>query len=69
MVYFLTGERRIKDWFLASWDGTQWSALGAGFDNTVYDLAEYNGELYAVGAFESSGGAAMERIARWDGTD
>ncbi len=38
---------------IAKWDGTNWSALGGGFDNTVYGLAydPVNHRLYAGGTF------------------
>ena len=54
---------------IASWDGTQWSAMGAGFDNTVYSVMEYNGELYACGAFSASGSTPIEKVAKWNGSD
>jgi hypothetical protein len=57
---------------IASWDGTTWSALGAGVDDTVYALAEYDdgsgSKLYAGGRFQNAGGAPADRIACWDGT-
>lgn len=54
---------------VAAWDGAAWSALGAGFDNSVTALAVFNGELIAAGWFTHSGATAVNRIARWDGAD
>ncbi len=58
---------------IAKWDGTQWSALGDGFNGTVDGLAVYDdgdGEaLYAVGAFEASGSTPLSYIAKWDGAE
>ena len=59
------------------WDGTQWSPLtgpsGTGVTGTVYASAVYDdgsGEaLYAGGWFESAGGVAANRIAKWDGAE
>lgn len=53
---------------IARWDGTQWYAMGAGFNSTVYGIAVYNGELYAGGDFTQSGTTPLTNIARWNGT-
>jgi hypothetical protein len=63
---------------IAEWNGTSWSALGQGIKlrpaewngtgGIVLGLAEYNGELYASGDFDSAGGVATSNIARWNGT-
>jgi hypothetical protein len=49
---------------IAQWDGTTWTALGAGLNNNVEALAIHNGKLYAGGSFTSPG----NRIAVWDGS-
>lgn len=58
--------------FVARWDGSQWSALGAGTNNTVLTLASVDhGDgpvLYAGGLFTQAGGQAANRIARWNGS-
>lgn len=54
---------------VARWDGTNWEALGEGFNSTVYGLGVYNDELYAGGDFTQSGDTPLARIAKWDGTD
>ncbi|MEQ8764060.1 MAG: hypothetical protein RL885_09040 [Planctomycetota bacterium] len=60
---------------VARWDGTRWHPLGAGIDLSwnwdgaeVWDLAVYQGELYAGGQFDTAGGQPIQLIARWDGT-
>jgi hypothetical protein len=61
--------------FIARWDGSTWSALGAGTDDTINTLAVFDdGEpgspaLYAGGGFTSAGIVSANRIARWDGSD
>jgi hypothetical protein len=58
---------------LAQWDGTNWSALGAGVDhgtNTAVNTLLMDGiNLYAGGNFTNAGGQAISGIARWDGTN
>jgi len=53
---------------VARWDGTQWSALGAGFDWAVWALLDDNGTLVAGGEFEHSGDQEVRYVARWDGS-
>jgi hypothetical protein len=58
---------------IAKWNGTNWSALGAGMDYHVYALAVSGNNVYAGGNFKyvtNSGQAAVlvNRIAKWDGT-
>src|SRR5207247_2310220 len=54
---------------IAKWNGTVWSALGTGMDNSVLALLPYNygagPGLYAGGFFTNAGGTAVGRIARW----
>jgi len=52
---------------IAKWDGSSWSALGAGVDGTVKALAWDGTNLYVGGLFYTAGGATAYRIARWDG--
>lgn len=54
---------------VAAWDGSAWSALGAGFNSTVYALGVYNNELYAGGDFSMSGSTALGAVAKWDGAN
>ena len=54
---------------IARWDGSTWSPLGSGMDDTVAALVVLpNGDLVAGGAFTTAGGVSANRIARWDGT-
>lgn len=53
---------------IARWDGTTWSALGAGTSDAVFSLRRLaNGDIVAGGQFTSAGATAANRIARWDG--
>lgn len=54
---------------VAFWDGATWSALGDGFDDTVFALTSYGGEIVAGGYFTRSGAdTTVRHLARWDGT-
>ncbi|GJM34578.1 MAG: hypothetical protein DHS20C18_35790 [Saprospiraceae bacterium] len=53
---------------IAKWDGTQWTNMAGGFNNTVYGIAIFDNEIIAGGAFTESNGTAVDRIAKWDGT-
>jgi hypothetical protein len=56
---------------IAKWNGTSWSALGSGFDNTVNAIQVFDDgsgpALYAGGEFSSAGGVSASAIARWNG--
>ncbi len=63
---------------LARWDGSAWSAVGAGLHgggNRVLALCEFDDDgpgpnlpaLYAGGDFAFAGALVVNRIARWDG--
>ena len=56
---------------VAAWNGTAWSALGAGIDSgagrSVAALAVYDGKLIAGGLFATAGGSPAANIAAWDG--
>ncbi|QOC21811.1 hypothetical protein IC757_12305 [Wenzhouxiangella sp. AB-CW3] len=61
---------------IARWDGATWSALGSGID---YEEGTAQGRelqvfddgsgpaLYVGGEFDSAGGVASDRVAKWDG--
>jgi hypothetical protein len=58
---------------VAKWNGSSWSALGSGVDNTVYALAVSGKDLYAGGLFRTatnSGAMAItvNQIAKWNGS-
>lgn len=54
---------------IAKWDGTQWSNLGSGVNNTVRALAVFDDgsgpALYVGGEFSMAGGAPAHRLAKW----
>ena len=49
---------------IAQWDGTSWSTLGSGMDNTVNALVVSGGDLYPGGYFGTAGGKVSPYIAR-----
>ena len=61
---------------VAKWNGSTWSALGAGtsgvFGEEVFALAVFDDgggpALYAGGEFTNAGSAAALRVAKWDGS-
>ncbi len=50
-----------------------WSALGQGigsaYNNQVFSLQEYNGELFAGGYFTTAGNVTANSIAKWNGSN
>ncbi len=59
---------------IAKWDGTAWSAMGAGMsggqNGGVRSLAlTQEGELYAGGTFTTAGGLSVNHVARWYGEE
>jgi hypothetical protein len=58
---------------IAMWDGSDWTALGAGVSSEIGSTAPVltllvkDGALYAGGALDSAGGRAISGLARWDG--
>ena len=59
--------------YIASWDGTSWSSVGGGMNDSTWALAEFDDgggpALYAGGFFTSAGGAsATTYLAKWDGS-
>jgi len=46
-----------------------WRALGAGFNGSIHSLTEFDGELYAGGAFTFVDTLPGGGLARWDGDD
>jgi hypothetical protein len=65
--FTLTGCDAVAN--LASWDGTEFEAVGEGTDGAVRALAEYRDELVVGGDFDVAGGAEVARVARWDGEE
>lgn len=54
--------------YIAQWNGSEWSATGAGMNNTVDSLAVWGRTLYAGGIFTTAGGVTVNNIAPWDGS-
>jgi hypothetical protein len=55
---------------IAKWDGSKWSALGAGTSKSVSSIAfDKNGDLYVGGQFDSAGGIIAYHLAKWDGNN
>jgi hypothetical protein len=56
---------------IARWNGSHWSALGTGLNNSANALAVFDDgtgpALYVGGDFELAGGIPAKGIARWDG--
>jgi hypothetical protein len=54
---------------VARWDGSQWHAVGTGFNSTVLGLAVWRDTLYAGGDFSATGGGVpVDAVARWNGS-
>jgi hypothetical protein len=53
---------------IARWDGSSWSALGAGINGSVGSLAVLGTNLYAGGFFNAAGDVQATNIAMWDGS-
>ncbi|HQQ62509.1 MAG TPA: hypothetical protein PLF22_02945 [Pseudomonadales bacterium] len=55
---------------IAKWNGSVWSALGAGANGPVYTIAtDGSGNVYAGGNFTYAGGVNVDRIAKWNGSN
>src|SRR6187399_3200871 len=74
---FFTKAGSISAINIARWNGTSWSAVGAGvgvvwpgtgIPEIALSMTEYNGELYVGGKFLNAGGIAVNNIAKWNGT-
>ncbi len=73
-MQYAGGERAL---YMAEWNGSTWSAMegpgAGGLANTAIALAVFDDgsgpALYAGGAFTTAGGATVNYIAKWDGTN
>lgn len=55
---------------IAKWNGTAWSALGAGLTTGAVRALAFDsaGRLYAGGQFTASGGVTLNRLGVWNGS-
>ena len=56
--------------YVAKWDGSNWAALGTGFDASGRDLvvSPTTGSLFATGEFTTAGGTGVNYVAEWNGS-
>lgn len=62
---------------IAKFDGTTWSDVhnfplisnNSNDKNQIYDIAQYNNELYACGIFYNPSDVGLSNIIRWDGAN
>jgi len=54
---------------IGKWDGSQWTELGSGTDEAIWDIKVHKDTLYASGVFKHAGGIPADGIARWDGAN
>ncbi len=54
---------------IACWDGSIWTPLGTGLNNSAWELEVFQDYLYVGGAFNSAGGLTARGMARWDGAN
>lgn len=60
--------------YVARWDGSTWSGMGAGMGGTSLPIVRClavlpNGDVIAGGDFATAGSASANRIARWNGSN
>jgi hypothetical protein len=59
---------------IASWNGSTWSALGAGitqneyFNDEVFAIDTFQSNLYVGGIFDTAGAKPLNNIAMWNGS-
>lgn len=58
----------ITTFYIARWNGSNWSAFNSSVGGTVRAMVASGNDLYAGGEFTSAGGNSSARyVARWDG--
>ena len=62
-----TGNIAVSANRIAKWNGSAWSALDVGVNNTVSALTFSGNDLYAGGSFTTAGPNPASRLARWNG--
>ena len=56
--------------YLAMWNGTSWTDLGAGFDGPVYSIGiKTASDIYIGGAFTNAGGIPANNIVHYSGSN
>ncbi len=65
---FNTGGATVPAHYVARWNGSAWSAVGTGMNNTVDAVAVAGDTLYVGGIFTTAGGVSANNIAQWDGS-
>jgi Secretion system C-terminal sorting domain len=53
---------------IVKWDGTIFSAVGAGFNGNVLGIIDFNNELYVCGSIQASNNPNINYVAKWDGS-
>ena len=53
---------------IAKWDGTNWTALGTGLNNSCVSIAISGSDVYVGGNFTQASGVSARNIAKWNGT-
>lgn len=53
----------------ASWNGTEWSAVGQALSTIAYAVERIGDEVLVGGQFQMAGGRTVNAIARWTGVD
>jgi hypothetical protein len=64
---FNAGDAKIPAHYVARWDGTAWSAVGNGMNNTVDAVVVAGNTLFAGGIFSTADGVSAKNVAQWDG--
>ncbi|MBK9638866.1 MAG: hypothetical protein IPO63_14045 [Bacteroidetes bacterium] len=55
---------------IIAFDGTNWFPMGDGFNGPIVSIIRCNGDLFAAGAFDSTGNVPLRApIAKWDGSN
>jgi hypothetical protein len=53
---------------IARWNGSAWSAVGAGLDAEALGMLVFGGVLFVGGSFTSAGGTGVAFVASWNGS-
>ena len=53
---------------IARWNGSTWSVVGSGLDNSASAMAVSGSDVYVGGSFIKAGGVTANYIAKWNGS-